>query len=114
VSQRFTRMVASDRDIKCRVEAELRRSPHVEESRIAVRVIGGAVTLTGWVDKHFHRYEVEDAVKRVAGVSAIANDIPRVARTRDLPRWRYAVAASQGYRVHRLTVGSAPVDLITY
>jgi BON domain len=64
-----------DSDIKCGIEAELRRSLSVDEARIAVRVIGGAVTLTGWVNRHFHKYAAEDAVKRVAGVTAIANDV---------------------------------------
>jgi osmotically-inducible protein OsmY len=61
-----------DSEIKCSIEAELRRSLGAD---IAVRVLGGAVTLTGWVNKHFHKYAAEDAVKRVAGVTAIANDV---------------------------------------
>jgi hypothetical protein len=36
----------TDSDIKCGIEAELRRSLSVDEARVAVRVIGGAVTLT--------------------------------------------------------------------
>jgi osmotically-inducible protein OsmY len=64
-----------DGDIKRGIEAELRRCLSVDEADIAVRVIGGAVTLTGWVHKHFHKYGAADAVKRVAGVSALANDV---------------------------------------
>jgi osmotically-inducible protein OsmY len=64
-----------DSDIKRSVEAELRRCLSPDENRIAVRVIGGAVTLTGRVKKHFHKYGAEDAVKRVAGVTAIANAV---------------------------------------
>ncbi len=64
-----------DGDIQRSIEAELRRCLSGDETRIAVRVIGGAVTLTGWVSKFFHKYGAADAVKRVAGVSAIANDV---------------------------------------
>jgi osmotically-inducible protein OsmY len=64
-----------DSDIKRSIEAELRRCLSLDENRIAVRVIGGAVTLTGRVNKHFHKYGAEDAVKRVAGVIAIANAV---------------------------------------
>lgn len=64
-----------DSEIKRSIEAELRRCLSLDETHIAVRVIGGAVTLTGWVSKHFHRYGAEDAVKRVAGITAIANDV---------------------------------------
>jgi len=64
-----------DGDIKRGIEAELRRCLGVDEADITVRVIGGAVTLTGRVHKYFHRYGAEDAVKRVAGVTAIANDV---------------------------------------
>ncbi|HYM43562.1 MAG TPA: BON domain-containing protein [Steroidobacteraceae bacterium] len=63
-----------DIDIRRSIETELRRCMKTE-AHIAVRVIGGAVTLTGWVDKYFHRYGAEDVVKRIAGVTAIANDI---------------------------------------
>jgi osmotically-inducible protein OsmY len=65
----------TDSDIKRSIEAELRRCLSVHETHIAVKVIGGAVTLTGRVAKHFHRYEAEDAVKRVEGITAIANDV---------------------------------------
>jgi osmotically-inducible protein OsmY len=65
----------SDSDIKHNVEAELRCCPDVDETDIAVKVTGGTVTLTGYVRNFFHKYGAEDAVKRVAGVVAIANDI---------------------------------------
>ncbi len=64
-----------DSDIKRSIEAELRRCLSPDEDHIAVRVIGGTVTLTGRVNKHFHKYGAEDAVKRIAGVTAIANDV---------------------------------------
>jgi osmotically-inducible protein OsmY len=65
----------SDMEIKANVEAELRCCPNIDESRIAVRVNGGTVTLSGFVRNLFHKYGAEDAVSRVAGVAAISNDI---------------------------------------
>ena len=68
-------MRRSDGDIQHSVQDELRRYLSVDATHITVRVIGGAVTLTGYVGKYFHKYGVGDAVKRVAGVTAIANDV---------------------------------------
>jgi osmotically-inducible protein OsmY len=87
----------SDSDIKHNVEAELRCCPNVDETDIAVKVTGGTVTLTGYVRNFFHKYGAEDAVKRVAGVAAIANDIqvqaPESAAVSDPELARDAVAA---------------------
>ena len=87
----------SDSDIKDNVEGELRCNPHVDETDIAVKVAGGIVTLTGYVRNFFHKYGAEDAVKRVAGVIAIANDIqllaPQSGAVSDPELAREAVAA---------------------
>lgn len=64
-----------DSEIKRGIEGELRRCLSADDARILVRVFGGAVTLTGWASRHLHKYAAEDAVKRVAGVTAIANDV---------------------------------------
>jgi osmotically-inducible protein OsmY len=65
----------TDTDIRRDVEAELRWSPEVEQTDIAVKVNGGVVSLTGYVPSYADKYRAEAAVKRVAGVSAVANDI---------------------------------------
>ena len=65
----------ADRELKQNVEAELRCHPQVDETHIAVEVLRGAVRLHGYVRNVFDKYAAEDAVRRVAGVSAIANDI---------------------------------------
>lgn len=87
----------SDSDIKHNAEAELRCCPLVDETDIAVKVSDGIVTLTGYVRNFFHKYGAEDAVKRVAGVVAIANDIqllaPRSGAVSDPELARAAVAA---------------------
>ena len=65
----------ADRELKQNVEAELRCHPQVDETHIAVEVLRGAVRLSGYVRNLFDKYGAEDAVRRVAGVTAIANDI---------------------------------------
>jgi len=65
----------SDIDIKRDVEAELKWSPDVDETDIAVKVHGGEVTLSGYVRNYFETYRAEGAAKRVKGVAAVANDI---------------------------------------
>jgi osmotically-inducible protein OsmY len=65
----------TDSDIKRDVEVELRWSPDVDETDIAVKVNGSVVTLTGFVHTYFEKYQAESAVKRIAGVAGVANDI---------------------------------------
>lgn len=65
----------SDTDIKKDVEAELRWSPDVDETDIAVKVKNGQVTLTGFVRNYLEKCRAETAAKRVKGVAAVANDV---------------------------------------
>ena len=65
----------SDTDIQRQVESELFACPDVDETDIAVKVTDGTVTLTGYARSFFDKYGAEDAVKRVRGVNAVANDI---------------------------------------
>ena len=65
----------ADSDIKRDVEAELRWSPDVDETDVAVKVNGGVVALTGFVHSYFEKDQAESAVKRIAGVAGVANDI---------------------------------------
>jgi osmotically-inducible protein OsmY len=65
----------SDSDIQRDVQAELRWTPHVDEKDIAVKVVNGEATLTGFVPTYLQKINAESAAKRVAGVAAIANDI---------------------------------------
>ena len=65
----------SDTEIGKDVEAELRWSPDVDETDIAVKVQNGEVTLTGYVRTYLEKCQAESAVKRVKGVAAVANDI---------------------------------------
>jgi osmotically-inducible protein OsmY len=65
----------SDSDIKRDVEAELKWAPDVCETDIAVKVTSGVVTLAGYAVSAYEKYRAEVAVKRVAGVTAVANDL---------------------------------------
>jgi osmotically-inducible protein OsmY len=65
----------SDSDIKRDVEAELRWSPDVDETDIAVKVNEGEVTLSGFAKNYLEKYRAEIATRRIKGVTAVANDI---------------------------------------
>jgi osmotically-inducible protein OsmY len=65
----------SDSELKDDVEAELKWEPRIIANEIGVSVRDGVVTLTGSVDSYIKRYSAEDAVHRVRGVKAVANDI---------------------------------------
>lgn len=62
------------------VLAEIDQDPKVNAARVGVAVDDGVVTLTGTVSSLAEKWAVEDAVKRVKGVHAIAEEI-----TVDLP-----------------------------
>ena len=65
----------TDAEIKHDVEAELKWTPEVDATDIAVTASGGAVSLSGFVRNLFEKYAAEDAACRVKGVAAVANDI---------------------------------------
>jgi osmotically-inducible protein OsmY len=65
----------ADTDIKKDVEAELKWSPDVDDTDIAVQVRSGEVSLSGYVRSYFEKVRAESAVKRIKGVVAVANDL---------------------------------------
>jgi len=75
----------SDNEIRQNVEAELRWSPDVDDTDVAVKVNGGAVTLTGYVRHYFEKQGAEVAARRIKGVAAVANDIEMRLSTDDAP-----------------------------
>ncbi|MGP8032965.1 MAG: BON domain-containing protein [Steroidobacteraceae bacterium] len=86
-----------DSDIQRSVEAELFACPDVDETDIAIKVTAGTVTLSGYARSVFDKYGAEDAVKRVRGVTAVANHIevrPRFPATVTDPEVARAVAAA--------------------
>lgn len=65
----------SDQEIERDVKEELQWNPDLDSTDIAVSVKKGVVTLAGFVKSYSDKYEAEAAAKRVAGVSAVANDL---------------------------------------
>ena len=68
-------MSRSDDEIREHAQAELRCHPGIDDTDISVSVRAGVVSLSGNVHQFFDKYRAEDAVKRIAGVLAVANDI---------------------------------------
>src|SRR5712675_38165 len=68
-------IMRSDSEIERDVREELKWDPDLDASDIAVSVKNGVVTLAGFVKSFTDKYEAEAAAKRVAGVTAVANDI---------------------------------------
>lgn len=64
-----------DSDIKRNVDNELKWNPEIDCVDIVTNVTGGAVTLFGFARTLHERHQAELSVKRVAGVSAVANDL---------------------------------------
>jgi osmotically-inducible protein OsmY len=87
----------SDREIEQDVRDELQWDPDLDASDIAMSVKNGVVTLAGFVKSYTDKYEAEAAVKRVAGVVGVANDLevrlPSVDERPDPDIARDAVAA---------------------
>lgn len=65
----------ADTDLKRTVEAELAWDPSVKATSIGVAVSNGVVTLTGHLDTFAEKHAAARAVRRVAGVKAIALEI---------------------------------------
>jgi len=64
-----------DSELQRQVESELFACPDVDDTNIGVEVSAGRVTLTGYARSCFDKYGAEDAVRRVRGVIAVANNI---------------------------------------
>ena len=65
----------TDTELKRDVNAELSWDPAVQSTAIGVAVKGGVVTLTGHLDTYAEKEAATRAVRRVAGVKAIAIEL---------------------------------------
>jgi len=110
--------MTSDKDIGNEIEAELRSSPDIDDTDIAVKVHGSEVTLSGFANSYMSKYHAEIATRRIKGVTAVANDIvvrplaaaptdPEIVRAAvealktELPvAWEYIEPAVKGGHVH--------------
>ena len=64
-----------DSELRRRVVDELEYDPSIDATTIAVAVQEGVVTLSGTVPNYAQKQSAERAVKRVAGVKAVAEDL---------------------------------------
>lgn len=99
----------SDNDLRADVEAELNWDSNVDQRGILVSVKGGVVTLGGHVPAYKDKWSAEDAVKKIAGVRGIANDI-EVKPTATAARSDSDIATAA---LHALKLNmSVPVDAV--
>jgi osmotically-inducible protein OsmY len=68
-------MRSLDAALHRKVLTELESEPSLSEQEIGIAVHGGVVTLLGHVDSHDHRRAAEQAVARVIGVEAVADEL---------------------------------------
>jgi osmotically-inducible protein OsmY len=68
-------MTKTDVQLKRDINQELAWDPKVNAAQIAVSVDQGAVTLLGNVDTYWEKRAAEEAIKRVAGVRTVAQDL---------------------------------------
>jgi osmotically-inducible protein OsmY len=68
-------MNKTDMQLKQDIEEELRFDPKVNAAQIGVSVDKGAVSLNGAVDTYAAKWAAEDAIKRVGGVCAVAEEL---------------------------------------
>jgi osmotically-inducible protein OsmY len=102
----------SDSEIERDVKEELQWDPDLDATDIAVSVKQGVVALAGFVKSFSDKYEAEAAVKRVAGVAGVANDLevrmPSVDERPDPDIARDAVAAIKS----QLPISSEDIKVI--
>ena len=73
----------SDSDVLHDVREELDWEPSVGATHIEARVDRGRVTLTGTVGSYFAKWNADDAVRRISGVTGILNNAKVVIDTHD-------------------------------
>jgi osmotically-inducible protein OsmY len=65
----------TDSQLHDAVQRQLEWDPEIDARGIAVTASDGVVTLTGFIDGYATKLAAEQAVKRVRGVRAVANDL---------------------------------------
>lgn len=65
----------SDAELKQDVEAELAWDPAIKAAAIGVAVKDGVVTVSGHLENYAEKWAVEDALRRIGGVKAIALEL---------------------------------------
>jgi osmotically-inducible protein OsmY len=102
-------IMKTDSDLKKDVMAELTWDPAVKADAVGVAVNNGVVTLSGHLDTYAEKFAAERALRRVAGVQAIALELDvRLAPQHKRSDTDIAAAAEQALRWHT----SVPADKI--
>ena len=65
----------TDAELEQDLRAELRSTPGLDTTDIALKVYCGVVTLTGFARAYRDKIAAEDAAKRTAGIRGVANEI---------------------------------------
>ncbi len=65
----------TNEDLQYDVEQAIRWEPQIDAAQIGVTAKDGVVTLTGTVDSYFKKTEAEKAAKKVAGITALVENI---------------------------------------
>jgi osmotically-inducible protein OsmY len=68
-------VMKTDLELRLEVEREFALDPKVDSSNIAVTVKNAVVTLTGQVQSYAAKWEAENVVKHIVGVTGIADDL---------------------------------------
>ena len=68
-------LARNDNDLRKDILFELEWDPKITSKDIALGVKEGVVTLSGFVPSFYEKLEAENAVKRIYGVRAVANDL---------------------------------------
>jgi hypothetical protein len=64
-----------DGELRKRVLEELEFEPSIDAAHIGVAAENGIVTLSGHVGSYVEKFEVERAVRRIKGVTAVAEEL---------------------------------------
>ena len=65
----------TDSELEQDLLSELRWTPGLDITDIALKVHSGVVTLTGFASAYRDKVGVEDAARRIVGIRGIANEI---------------------------------------
>ena len=75
----------TDGELEQDVLSELRWTPQLDTTDIALKVHSGVVTLTGFARAYRDKLAAEDAAKRIVGVRGVANEIQVQNATENAP-----------------------------
>jgi len=68
-------MISSDLQLREHAQAELEWEPQVNPAAIGIAVKDAVVTLSGYVDSYGEKHAAAEAIARIHGVRAVANEI---------------------------------------